>query len=302
MRKTLLFMSLLGFVFSTTFAQLSTRENDATVEKLSARPEKGDMSLTFAIDLVQDAALLGSNPGDSSDTGIPFRNRLFTGDLLTYKYYTSDQLAIRAGLRLYKNSKRSSGTTVDSSFYFPVVPVIAKNKYVRNNREILLAGGVERHFAKSNIFDVYAAADLLLGFGQYKTVMNEDYSNEDYTNITMKDNRFILGGEFLTGFNIFIAHLPLSVGLEYGLYMKWTAGKGKTKVKREDKIGDDKFSTTYYMQSFDPFGVPDPLSYDKLRASEFDMNTNQNVRLTINIYFSKNEKETSGAAPQGTQY
>src|SRR5688572_16975581 len=118
MKKKLFFLAVFAFLSSILLAQLSIRENDVTVESLSARREKGDMALTFAFDLWQDnfSPLAGANPGDTLGRydGVPFLNRLFTGDLLTYKYYLRDNLALRGGIRLYRNSKKADGTQGDS--------------------------------------------------------------------------------------------------------------------------------------------------------------------------------------------
>ncbi len=306
MKKKLMFMAAVALMASTAFAQLSTRENDATVERISARPEKGDMALTFAFDLWQDAfsPLSGANPGDTLGRydGLPFLNRLFTGDLLTYKCYLRDNLAVRGGIRLYRNGKTAKGQESDSSAIYPSPVGITEAKAVRVDRDFILAGGVERHFSRSNIFDVYAAADVLLGFGLTKTVSNVEFTTGDYNKQKMISSPFKAGAELLTGFNIFIAHLPVSVGMEYGLSFIWTSGSGKTKVHEEAKVGTTSYDITYSIEDDNFLGLGSGFHFDKLSKSEFDMNTNQSVRVTVNIYFSKEDKTNSGGSPVGTQY
>lgn len=251
------------------FAQLSTRENDAIKTKLGARPTAGNMALNFGIDL--------NNGGTAS---LFQGNALAAGDLLTFKYYLADDLAIRSGLRLQQTSSKSKGDAFE-----PTAPGDVKNNnFVESSREYVLVPGIEKHFSNSNIFDVYAGADLYLGFGKDKTIIDVDYNNGDYVYYTGSTSTSIYGLGGVVGFNVFVAHLPVSVGLEYGWNAKWIMG-GKTKVKDEFKAGGTSESTEYYTQSNNPFGNPDNLEYEKLSKKEFGMDTNQNVRLVLNIYF-----------------
>ena len=84
---------------------------------------------------------------------------------------------------------------------------------------------------------------------------------------------------------MFVAELPVSIGLEYGLSGKWIFG-GKTKVNEDVKVGSDSEATEYYTQTEDAFGVADPTRYSDLKRRQFNMETNNNIRLNIHIYFS----------------
>lgn len=270
MKKVLLLVAL-AFGFSSSYAQLSTRENDASVEKLGARPVKGDMALTFAIGTGKDSATASLYKG----------NLLGAGDLLTFKKYLEDDMAFRLGVRLFKKSSTTKGVSADSSG-FNTQPQFFEYNYKSNKREYIIVPGIEKHFNAGNIFDVYTGADLYLGFK--KTVENKDdiKTNRagDSQKSKMTTKNTVAGLGWIVGFNVFVAQLPISVGLEYGLNAKWDIG-GKTKNEMESKVNGTTTSAEYFTLE------GDNRQYDKVSKRSFGMDTNQNVRLAVNIYFGK---------------
>ena len=274
MKKVLLLVAL-AFGVSSSYAQLSTRENDASVEKLGARPVKGDMALTFAIGTGKDSATASLYKG----------NLLGAGDLLTFKRYLEDDVALRFGVRLYKKSSTTKGVSADSTAFSVLnggqVDQFEYN-YKSNKREYIIVPGLEKHFNAGNIFDVYTGADLYLGFK--KEVQNNDdiklnrAGDSNKEKLTTKNT--VVGLGWIVGFNVFVAQLPISVGLEYGLNAKWDIG-GKTKHEVENKVGGTSASAEFYTLE------GDTRQYDKVSKRSFGMDTNQNVRLAVNIYFGK---------------
>ena len=275
MKKKLLSITL-ALATTCSFAQLSERENDATMIKLGARPQAGNMALTF-----------GFNFGGLVDTNETGAASLFTGnffaqgDFLTFKYFNSDDLAIRFAIRLSRHSNKIKGDVADSSVY-NLTNFGGTFESKTNDREYVLVPGIEKHFSNSNIFDVYTGADLYLGFGREDSVDSRVRSNGDFNKYEDKTTNKIVGVGGIVGFNLFVAHLPVSIGLEYGLNLKWEIG-GKTKVNVDDKVGNVSTSAEYYLDSDDP----NSLKYKKLKKSKFDMDTNQDVRLVLNIYFKQ---------------
>ncbi len=267
MKKTILLFMLLSF-FAVSQAQISTRENDATVFKLGARPTMGDMALTFALPI-------------NSDSDLPSFNLLGKGDLLTGKKFIKDDLAIRAGIRLYKNSSKSEGD-VDTSV---TGGSILSAEYQESSREYNIVPGIEKHFSNSNFFDVYAGGDLYLGFGKDKSINNETYVGSEFDEMTSTTSRTIVGLGGIIGINMFVVDLPISIGLEYGWTAKWNFG-GKTHVERSTKVGGTTTNQDYYTQDTDPFGNPDTNAYSDLKKSAFEMDTNQQVRIALNFYFN----------------
>ena len=74
--------------------------------------------------------------------------------------------------------------------------------------------------------------------------------------------------------------MPISIGLEYGLNAKWNLG-GKTRNEVEQTVGGETKSDDYFTRE------NDNTKYKKLKSRSFGMDTNQNVRLAVNIYFGK---------------
>jgi hypothetical protein len=266
MRKIVFTFLSATFLCGTVFSQLSTRENEATTLKLGSRPGAGDMALTFG---------LGVTGGGVAD--LPIVNQLVSGDILTFKSYTSSDMAFRLGVKLYKEATTDKGDLIDNAG-----GALETDLYKHLTREFILAPGIEKHFSKSNIFDVYAGSDLYLGFKRHFDNSEVEYDNGDYARSKMTSNPLVLGLGGVVGVNVFIGQLPVSLGLEYGLNMKWT-NEGKMKVKEEYSVGGVTDSQTYYVYSNDVYGQ----RYSKLKTSDTEINTNSNVRIVLNIYFGK---------------
>lgn len=274
-KKCLFFMTLV-LAASTTFAQLSTRENDQTHEKMGARPQQGDMALNFAFPLSGSSSLASFNIGNS----------LNLGDILTFKYYLTNKNVFRFGIKLYADNSKSSGTVLDDAQHTLNPTDVSQNSFQSVNRLYVIAPGIEHHFLNSNIFDVYSGLDLFLGFGRNKSYYDYTYKNGDVDNTDMSSPNTTIGLGGVVGFNIFVAHLPIAIGLEYGLNAKW-AFDGKTAVTVKETTSTTNYSTTYYTQKTDPFGNKDVTDYASLSKRQFDMNTNSDLRLVLNIYFSR---------------
>jgi hypothetical protein len=279
MKKSVLLIAL-AFGVSNVFAQLSTRENDERVEKIGARPKAGDMAFVFGMPISSDSGKAKLFDG----------NALKSGNVLTYKWYKSDDLVIRFGIRLMNENVTVKGTGLDSSAqYNPnvVAPPYAGVKDVKRkekSRMYEIVPGVEKHFLASNIFDAYAGADLYLGFGRDMTTSDFDYINGDHSYTTIKTPTTDVGLGVVTGFNVFIAHLPISVGIEYGWNAKWTFG-GIDKVKTDVKAGTTSYTEEYKQDNSST--SESNARYSKLKRREFNAETNQDVRIVLHIYFGK---------------
>jgi hypothetical protein len=274
-RITLLFICAIFLCsINYSYAQLSTRENDANVVLLGARPAAGDFALTFAYHIKDNKDTLSTLYGG---------NGLSAGDLLTFKYYLNDDLAIRFGFNLYRKSIHSEGSIINPD---TLPGTLVSNKYKTSSRLYEFVPGIEKHFSASNIFDVYAAGDLYLGFGRDVKINNESYSKGDYMESTATTPTTVVGLGGVVGVNIFIAQMPISVGLEYGWSAKWKFG-GKTEVKANSKIGNISSSQTYYTEKYDGLGNADNNEYSSLKRGEAYMNSNSSLRVVLNIYFGK---------------
>lgn len=264
---------------SSAFAQLTTRVNDSTVVKYGARPKAGDMAFVLGTDLASGGALAQLFSGNS----------LKSGDILMYKNYLSDNLVFRGGIRLHNQNSTFKGTGLDSAGHYDpntVMGGMANFSEIQTktvNRLWEIVPGIEKHFLGSNFFDAYMGGDLYLGFGSDKTTTNIDYRNGDKHYVTRKTNATSVGLGFVSGFNVFLGHLPASIGLEYGLSAKWLFG-GATRVKEDHVVAGSTNLT--YSADYKEDGVTNA-KYSKLSARDFNMDSNQNVRLVLHIYFSK---------------
>ena len=98
---------------------------------------------------------------------------------------------------------------------------------------------------------------------------------------------------YFVGINMFVAELPISVGVEYGLSGKWIFG-GATKVTETLDLsgGDDNdYDEEWYEQDVDAFGDADDRKYSDLSRRQFNMDTNHNVRIVFCFYFSTDSGE-----------
>ena len=64
----------------------------------------------------------------------------------------------------------------------------------------------------------------------------------------------------------------------------WTFG-GKTRVSETSNVGGTTTEAEWVEQESDFTGAPDTHQYSKLSRREFNMNTNQMIRLNLHIYF-----------------
>lgn len=282
MKKLLILVMVLAVVAVESTAQLSTRQNLAFDQPLGNRPQAGDAALQFVLPLVD----LSANNG--SDAGLYSGNLLSSGDFLTFKYYNTNDIVWRGAIRIVADNAMTSGTQADSSEVNNINEdfEIQQLDYKSTSREFNIAGGVEKHFTNNNIFDVYVGGDAIIGLGKDQTKITEDYFNGDLFEQTATTNTNIFGLAGVVGFNVFVAELPVSIGLEYGLSGKWIFG-GKTKVKETaDFDGGADYEEEWFEQTEDAFGNADSRKYSSLSRRQFNMDTNHNVRLNIHIYFS----------------
>ena len=270
MKKIILLSAMLGLYSHVMKAQaLTERMDDATIYKMGNRPEKGTKVLNY-----------GLNLNDTEGNLFSKYNLLQKGNLINAKYFISDRTAIRAGLRVSKQSTHSGGPVDTSLTGMSITAVRLK----QNVSTYAIMPGIERHFSYSNFFDIYFGGDLYLGLNRNRTVNNQDYADGFYNHTDKRTNTPQLGVGGVVGLNIFILDLPISLGIEYGVMGIWNLG-GKTHVIEgvNDPLGAR--TNNYYTQSTDALGNPDANSYSKLKTGSSNIDTNNNLRLLLNIYF-----------------
>ncbi len=184
--------------------------------------------------------------------------------LINLKYMATDQFELRLGVEFYETSERLKGdyTDGDGSVFSRV-----------GESNGLLSPGIAYHFSKSNIFDVYVGAELPLGwdgsFSKSKYESGDNYSSK------ISKNAFQIGLGAFIGLQVFVANLPLALGVEYGISSRFDAG-----LKYKNEITENGKTQTYYTSELSESYKDE---FDKLKAKKGTIG-NQ-VRLTLSYYF-----------------
>ncbi|HYW95279.1 MAG TPA: hypothetical protein VE870_06820 [Bacteroidales bacterium] len=250
---------------SITFAQLSERQNDATSIKFGTRPTAGDLALTFAL------PVSGTGIADLS-----LENTLASGDFITMKYYFRNDLALRGAIKLSNNTQKANGDLIDLA-----TNTDNGSREIKDSRkEYLIAPGIEKHFGTKSLFDMYTGADLLVGFGRNVFVNNQTDPTGDYFNSKQTSTHMVVGLGTVIGVSVFIAQLPVSVGIEYGINFKYS-NQGKTHYEVESQTGGVSNTSDYYTSTMLPG------NYSSVKNSTFGIVNNEDVRIVLNIYFNK---------------
>ncbi|MBX2971994.1 MAG: hypothetical protein KF797_02725 [Flavobacteriales bacterium] len=277
MKKTILCIALLG-AYSGVSAQLSVRENQDTQYKFGGRPVAGDYALVFGMALGGDDVEFQNG---AASTNVAW-NRLSKGNLLTFKKFIQDDVAIRAGIRLTRDSRSIKGELDSTQF---IQATLAEYEYKHSTREYMLVPGIEKHFSSSNIFDVYVGGDLFLGFGRTRDVEAYTYRTQATSNsrTTATTPYTIVGLGGVVGFNVFVLDLPVAIGLEYGLGAFWQLGN---KTKHEVESGSNSYE--YVTVGDDPNSNAGGANaqYSSAKQKFMTMDTNGQVRAVLNIYFN----------------
>jgi len=239
-------------VYSMSFAQLSTRENTTSVFKTGSRPEAGSYGVYIGPSLREIVEMSESDEFDA--WGVP---------LINIKYYKSENIEMRLGLQFNGKSTRRSSSTIATS------PVEELSKESNSFNRISIGGAY--HFSPKNLLDVYTGAFLPLGWDTYRLEQTMD----DDGIVTSKFSPVIGLGAYI-GMQAFIADLPISVGIEYGLLGITRGGK---QYKTVETVNDK--TETYYTEDKTGAGT----AYSKLKLSESSFGTD--IRITFSYYFNK---------------
>jgi hypothetical protein len=257
--KKSVFAILAIFIAVNSFAQLSERTNDPGNFKFGTRPLAGDWGLNLQM------YTTGAANFDAYFQNVPIVN---------LQYYLTNELALRFGIQATKHKTVFAGEGYDTTV--TVNTDLGKFSYKTSTREYMVYAGVEKHFALTNLLDVYVGGQIPLGFSG-NTQLNDYTFNSLANNELVRTNYFIYGMEAFLGLQVFLADLPIAVGVEWGI-----AGYGKL------------FNSTYHseqanggpVQNF--YTVPGnntSPAYSSLDSRTFDMESM--VRFRISYYFNK---------------
>jgi len=279
MKRVFIFLSLFFLTTTLSFSQISDRENNESTYLFGTRPEAGNFAFFFGL---TPTDIDDSFNTDWTEIGIP---------LLNLKYYYTDQLVLKAGIKINKK-KRSMEGDLEGFIDDEVLVGYKSYKHVEIDAYWSFGIGAERHFDLSNIIDVYIGVNGNLGYERSIRVDNISYQAGDYSDNEGSSFGLTYGLETLIGSNFFIADLPLAIGLETGFVAK-NYGANKFKNEWSEKIGEISNSGTYYSSLIDDFqdfnSSIDNLSnnndFTDLEAKRFDIMPL--IRITFTYYFKR---------------
>lgn len=286
MKKSFILLIIIALGFNFTYAQLSDRVNSPSTFKIGTRPVAGNWGLVIAPSYQDFNDIINRIDGDDSTN---VKNVL---PVIALRIYKSDNTVWRIGLR-----SKSSNLKISGDFFIPDSVWngnLTELKYQRRQAELYITPGIEHHFSKSNILDVYLGACIPLGYVKENQTDYLRSTTADYVSYERTRFSFAYGFEGFIGVQAFVADLPLSIGVELGTTALGKLGK-KWKVKYASKVGTTTTDQTYYTLNLDNDDQIDPLSvaglaaqsgtFEKLHAKSFGIDGM--ARLTLSYYFNK---------------
>jgi len=197
--------------------------------------------------------------------------------VVNLKYMYSDNMELRLGLEIFKYNESLSGKAMDDSNLSQSV----------TNTSTAIYPGFAYHFAKNNILDVYAGAELPLGYERF------NYTDKlgDYYDITSRFNYRVGLGGFI-GLQAYLANLPIAVGFEYGYYGELKLGMQYKNVSKANAASDEvvQYSSTNIFNGAGADNSTAQFAYVNGVGKNLSGSTNtigNEFRVTITYFFHK---------------
>ncbi|MBQ8968326.1 MAG: hypothetical protein IJ064_01135 [Bacteroidaceae bacterium] len=266
--KRIMFVALAAMLGFTSQVSAQITEGEPTAHKIRTgnRMEKGNWGLYMGV--TSDMFKNWKDASIKNDISLP---------LLNVKYMASDKLELRIGVQALKNRetlKGSIATAYDTDGSIDKADDF-KNKNLK--AQARFTPGFAYHFSKHNILDVYAGAEMPLGWSREKWV-----DNDEDTDRSLRHGTFDIGLGGFVGLQAFIGHLPLALGVEYGLSSITHCGnKYVQKVDGKDALGN-KVDYTYKFRN-DPRTVTGQTPYKSLKNRGTELGSQ--FRITLSYYF-----------------
>ena len=247
MKKLFTILTVVAISTTSSFGQISDRENDESTYLIGARPIAGNFGFYFSMSSAEIYDLVDTNWRAS---GIP---------LINMKYYWTDQLVIKAGVQIWKKRRSLEGKIDSFNYYNPSYnEYVAEYKHVETEAHWGLSLGAEKHWDVSNIIDGYIGVQGNLGYARQVQTHNESFYGTP--NQPIGDERWDEGSSFgmtygmetVIGSNFFIADMPLAFGTEFGFIAR-NYGANKFKYEWTETIDGISNSGTYYTSLVDDF-------------------------------------------------
>lgn len=274
--KKILFSALMACFALTASAQISEGAPSAKKYATGNRPTKG----TFGLYVGAESDLFDRVTDRFAFNPLPIVN---------LKYMVSDNFELRLGMKFWKQreSLRFGNDKGDVNAYdekYSAKAVVADNQF---------RPGFAYHFTKSNLLDVYAGIEGIVGWTR-----NGVYTNSTVNDIelaaTTRTSTVQFGASAFIGLQAFIARLPLAIGLEYGVGTMWD-GALRQKNYAKAVNGGNTVETTTYAQDDAYFNMLPGYAaasvgqqngvYDWMKARKGAWGSQ--IRLTLSYYFNR---------------
>lgn len=243
---------------------LTKRDNlDPWTYKQGTRPKAGDLGFFVSVSTLELQRF---------DANMPI-------SFINFRYYFTNDIVFRLGMRLFKDKTVNNGED-EFTGVASTVSGIASNINKTSDRQYYIRPGVEKHFAMSNLIDVYVAADALLGMSRYNTDNRATIAGSESGTYTSSRSVDYGLGTYI-GFQAFVADLPLAIGAEVGFL-------GIGSLWNRTKVIDYAGNTTaeYYLphdNNYNPNFSATP--FESLDSRRFNLNSN--LKFNICYFFSR---------------
>lgn len=205
MKKLFLLLIFAGAALFSASAQISTGNPSASVVKTGNRPGAGDFGVFIGA---------GANLQMTSQNAVRFHS-WYVMPVINVKYFLTDNLELRAGLDMYRNTnKNASGKIIGSADIYDKDLKVTEHVELDVDGLFKITPGAAWHFSKSNIFDVYVGAEIPMGVEHQTSHYKPDAAYDD---AKFSYFPFTIGFNAILGIQAFLGHLPMAIGLEYGI-------------------------------------------------------------------------------------
>ena len=274
--KKILFSALMACFALTASAQISEGAPSAKKYATGNRPTKG----TFGLYVGAESDLFDRVTDRFAFNPLPIVN---------LKYMVSDNFELRLGMKFWKQreSLHFGNDKGDVNAYdekYNAKAVVADNQF---------RPGFAYHFTKSNLLDVYAGIEGIVGWTRNGVYTNSTVDGLEIA-ATTRTSTVQFGASAFIGLQAFIARLPLAIGLEYGVGTMWD-GALRQKTYAKAVNGGNTVETTTYAQNDAYFNMLPGYAaaiggqqggvYDWMKARKGAWGSQ--IRLTLSYYFNR---------------
>jgi len=274
--KKILFSALMACFALTASAQISEGAPSAKKYATGNRPTKG----TFGLYVGAESDLFDRVTDRFAFNPLPIVN---------LKYMVSDNFELRLGMKFWKQreSLHFGNDKGDVNAYdekYNAKAVVADNQF---------RPGFAYHFTKSNLLDVYAGIEGIVGWTRNGVYTNSTVDGFEVA-ATTRTSTVQFGASAFIGLQAFIARLPLAIGLEYGVGTMWD-GALRQKNYAKAVNGGNTVETTTYAQNDAYFNMLPGYAaaiggqqggvYDWMKARKGAWGSQ--IRLTLSYYFNR---------------